>query len=101
MEFKTLSILKRKPQQSGSLEGLGHSAKVGNGSCDWAEASWGNQGRAREKGRGNLGGKNPHADHLLSPCFPGTLLYPAVLGLHVRVAHLPITEVAISLGVKV
>lgn len=48
VEFKTLSILKIKPQQSGSLKGLRHSAEIGNGSCDWAEASWEDQGRARD-----------------------------------------------------
>lgn len=83
MEFETLSILKIKPQQSGSLEGLGHSAKTGNGSCDWVEASWGDQGRAWDRSRGDLGGQNPHTDHLLSPCFPGTTLHPTVLGLHI------------------
>ena len=52
MEFETLFILKIKPQQSGSLEGLRHSAEIGNGSCDWAEASWADQGRAQDRGRG-------------------------------------------------
>ena len=27
--------------------------------------------------------EDPHADHLLSPCFPGTRLHPAVLSLHI------------------
>lgn len=43
-----LSILKIKPRQSGSLKGLRHSAEIGNGSCDWAEASREDQGRARD-----------------------------------------------------
>lgn len=49
MEFKTLSILKITPQQSGSLKGLRHSAEIGNGSCDWAEASWEDQGKAWDR----------------------------------------------------
>lgn len=83
MDFETLPTLKIKPQQRGSLEGLRRSAEIGNGSCDWAEASWGDQGRAQDRGRGDLGGQHPHADHLLSPCFPGSPLHLAVLGLHV------------------
>lgn len=74
-----LFILKIKPHQSGSLKGLRHSAEIGNGSCHWAEASWGDQ----DRGRGDLGGQYPHADHLLSPCFPGTPLHPTVLSLHI------------------
>lgn len=46
------SLLKIKPQQSGSLEGLGHSAETGNGSCDWAEALWGTPGQGPKQGQG-------------------------------------------------
>lgn len=45
MEFTTLSIFKKKKKNHDRVVGLGHSA-VGNGSCDWAEALWGDQGSA-------------------------------------------------------
>lgn len=83
VEFKTLSILKIKPQQSGSLKGLRHSAEIENGSCDWTEASREDQGRAWDGVGGDLGGQHPHADHLLSPCFPGSPLHPTVLSFHI------------------
>lgn len=40
-----LSLYLKKKKNHDRVVGLGHSA-VGNGSCDWAEALWGDQGSA-------------------------------------------------------
>lgn len=86
MEFKTLYILKIKPQQRGSLKVWDTQQKlemaVVTGLRPLGEKG-GDQGRTQDRGRTDLGGQYPHADYLLSPCFPRTPLHPAFFSLHI------------------